>query len=65
LVNRINAAAGQTWIPIDPETKVILDHCQQVFQITRGAFDPTVLPLEQLWNWQAQEPCDFNSFYFG
>jgi thiamine biosynthesis lipoprotein len=53
LVNRINAAAGSHWVEIDSQTDFILNQCQQVFRLTQGAFDPTVLPLVELWNWKA------------
>jgi thiamine biosynthesis lipoprotein len=30
--------------------------CQELYFFTRGAFDPTALPLIQLWNWKADPP---------
>lgn len=56
LINRINVAAGEHWVEIDPQTELILNQCQQLFFSTRSAFDPTALPLIQLWNWKADPP---------
>jgi FAD:protein FMN transferase len=56
LISRINAAAGEHWVEIDPETERLFNLCQELFFFTRGSFDPTVLPLMKLWNWQALPP---------
>ena len=56
LIGRINAAAGQSWVDVDPETEALLKLCQDMIFLTRGAFDPTALPLIRLWNWKADPP---------
>lgn len=56
LISRINAAAGEDWVEIDPETENLLKLCGEMFFFTRGVFDPTALPLLKLWNWKAQLP---------
>ena len=56
LVSRINQAAGKDWVPIDPETERLLALCHEMNFLTRGVFDPTSLPLIQLWNWKQQPP---------
>ncbi len=56
LICRINAAAGRHWVEVDPETEGILNLCQEMIFFTRGVFDPTALPLIQLWNWKAEAP---------
>ena len=56
LVSQINQAAGENWVEVDPKTELILNQCQELFHLTQGAFDPTVLPLVQLWNWKANPP---------
>ena len=56
LISRVNAAAGREWVEIDPETERLLALCQEMFFFTRGVFDPTALPLVQLWNWRSQPP---------
>ena len=54
LIGRINAAAGEHWVEIDPDTERLFAFCQELFFFTRGTFDPTALPLIKLWNWKAQ-----------
>lgn len=54
LVGRINAAAGEHWVELDAETDRLLTFCNELVFFTRGAFDPTALPLIKLWNWKAQ-----------
>jgi len=39
-------------VETDPETDRLFGFCQDLFFFTRGAFDPTALPLIQLWNWK-------------
>ncbi len=56
LIGRINENAGKTWIEVDEETDRILSLCHDLYFFTRGAFDPTALPLIKLWNWKANPP---------
>jgi FAD:protein FMN transferase len=56
LIGRINAAAGEHWVEIDPETDRLFNLCQELFFFTRGSFDPTALPLIKLWNWKQRPP---------
>jgi thiamine biosynthesis lipoprotein len=56
IIGCINAAAGKHWVEVDAETDRMLSLCQEVVFFTRGAFDPTALPLIRLWNWKAQPP---------
>jgi thiamine biosynthesis lipoprotein len=56
LIGRINTAAGEHWVEIDPETEALFKLCQDMIFFTRGVFDPTALPLMKLWNWKAQPP---------
>jgi thiamine biosynthesis lipoprotein len=56
LIGRINAAAGEHWVETDPETDRLFSLCQELFFFTRGSFDPTALPLIQLWNWKQRPP---------
>lgn len=56
LVGRINKAAGVRWVEVDDETLQLLDLCGHLHHLTRGAFDPTALPLLKLWDWKAQPP---------
>lgn len=56
LISRINAAAGEHWVEIDPETEHLFRFCNELVFFTRGAFDPTSLPLIKLWNWKQRPP---------
>jgi len=56
LISQINAAAGERWVEIDPETEALFNLCQDLLFFTRGVFDPTALPLMRLWNWKAPHP---------
>lgn len=56
LISRINTAAGQHWVEVDPETDALFNLCQEMIFFTRGVFDPTSLPLIKLWNWKATPP---------
>lgn len=55
LVSRINAAAGREWVEIDAEAEGLFALCDWFFWMTRGVFDPTSLPLLQLWDYRAAE----------
>jgi FAD:protein FMN transferase len=52
LIGRINAAAGEHWVEVDPDTERIFTLCEDLYFFTRRAFDPTSLPLIKLWNWK-------------
>ena len=56
LISRINASAGHDWVEVDEETDRLFAMCSELFFLTRGAFDPTALPLIELWNWKANPP---------
>jgi FAD:protein FMN transferase len=56
LIGFINSAAGKMWVEVDEETDRLFNLCNDLFFLTRGAFDPTALPLIQLWNWKANPP---------
>ena len=54
LIGRINAAAGEHWVEVDAETDRLFSFCNELVFFTRGAFDPTSLPIIQLWNWKTK-----------
>jgi thiamine biosynthesis lipoprotein len=56
LICRINAAAGRDWVEVDAVADRIFSLCEELVFFTRGAFDPTSLPLITLWNWKANPP---------
>jgi len=49
LVSRINHLAESSWVVLDDEAERMLSVCEELKLITQGAFDPTVLPLTELW----------------
>jgi FAD:protein FMN transferase len=56
LIGRINATAGRGWFEVDEETDQLFSLCHELHFHSRGAFDPTALPLIHLWNWKAAPP---------
>lgn len=56
LISRINDAAGLDWVEVDADAEHIFALADQIFTLTRGTIDPTMLPLLRLWNWKAQPP---------
>lgn len=52
IVSRINAAAGRSWVDIDPEAEQMLDVCQLVYRMTDGILDVTAGPLMRLWDYR-------------
>lgn len=50
----INSRAGKEWTETTRELDVLLDLCQHYHFSTRGAFDPTSLPLSRLWDWRTR-----------
>ncbi len=51
LVSRINAAAGVNAVEVDEEMEELLRLCDALHVMSRGALDPTSLPLVRLWNY--------------
>jgi thiamine biosynthesis lipoprotein len=56
LISLINQSAGKNWVELDEEADRLLALCHELFFLTRGAFDPTAMPLIKLWNWKATPP---------
>jgi thiamine biosynthesis lipoprotein len=56
LVSQLNRAAGKEWIPIDAEAASLFALCDWFHWTTGGIFDPTSLPLLQLWDYRAPHP---------
>jgi thiamine biosynthesis lipoprotein len=51
LVSRINNSAGESWIEIDEEADEIFRLADQAYRLTDGVFDPSALPLVQVWDY--------------
>jgi len=56
LISRINAAAGQSWVEIDPEMEQFLDLSGSLYELSRGVLDVTALPLMRLWDYRSPTP---------
>ena len=57
LISRINRAAGTGQsVEIEDEDERLFKLCDTLHFFTRGLFDPTTLPLAQLWNFKAEKP---------
>lgn len=56
MISAINRAAGKAWVEIDHELESLFALCDHYHWSTGGVFDPTTLPLIQLWNYQAETP---------
>ena len=52
LVSKINHAAGQSWVKIDQEMNEMLDLAENMFRLTEGVLDASMLPLIQVWDWK-------------
>jgi thiamine biosynthesis lipoprotein len=49
-LSRFNRYAGDDWFDVSPETATVVVAAQEVAEATEGAFDVTVGPLVNLWN---------------
>lgn len=56
LICRINAAAGLHSVEIDDDLISIFKLCDWFHWTSRGLFDPTLLPLAQLWDYHSDSP---------
>lgn len=54
-IYKLNNASGSTWETIDSYTASLLKMSLDVAQKTDGAFDPTVLPLTSLWDFDGKQ----------
>lgn len=56
LISAINRAAGADWIETDAELESMFALCDHYHWSTGSVFEPTALPLQRLWNYQAEQP---------
>lgn len=57
LISQINRAAGtELPVTIEEEDERLFKLCDTLHFFTHGLFDPTTLPLAQLWNFKAEKP---------
>lgn len=55
-MEKLNTAAGTEWLELDARTIQVLEEALSVAQASGGAYDPTILPVSALWNFDAEEP---------
>lgn len=53
LISEINRSAGGGWIDVDAETDTIFALCDSAVSMSQGCFDPSALPLIELWDYKA------------
>lgn len=58
LISKFNRLSANTPITVDADFIQVLKDSQQVYQTSQGAFDPTVMPLIELWGFGAKMRVD-------
>ncbi len=48
-ISRLNDAREDVWVQVNPITIEVVRESQKFSRLTEGAFDPTVMPLSELW----------------
>ncbi|NNL68290.1 MAG: FAD:protein FMN transferase [Myxococcales bacterium] len=48
-LTRFNRSRGSEWFAVSQETALVVEEALRVSELSSGAFDPTVLPLVELW----------------
>jgi thiamine biosynthesis lipoprotein len=57
LIARINRLAAQEAVEIDEELDGIFRLCDWFYWSSKGLFDPTMMPLNDLWGFASEEGC--------
>ena len=52
MISQVNAAAGREWVRVDAEMEQLLDLAADLFNLSDGIVDATVLPLLKVWDWK-------------
>ncbi len=52
MISRINRGAGLDWVATDPELEHLLDLAEDIWRRSDGILDPTLLPLQRIWDWK-------------
>ena len=48
-ISKFNDSASTDWVPISAEFLTVVTESKRIYELTDGAFDPTVAPLIDLW----------------
>jgi FAD:protein FMN transferase len=49
-LSRFNASTSTEWFPVSRDTAFVVSEAKKIWQLSDGAFDPTVAPLIKLWH---------------
>ncbi len=55
-LSRFNAGGDDGWVEVSPATRNVVDRALATSRLTRGAFDPTIGPLVDLWGFGPTGP---------
>lgn len=55
-ISRFNQSETSDWFPISAEFLEVVVEAKRVYEVTDGAFDPTVSPVIDLWGFGDQRP---------
>jgi thiamine biosynthesis lipoprotein len=55
VLSSLNRAIPGQWIDVGPETCRVLSVAKEISGISEGAFDPTILPLVEVWGFRGGE----------
>lgn len=56
-LSRFNRSPSTDWFPVSKDVVVVVAEAKRIWELSEGAFDPTVAPLIRLWHF-AEEPGD-------
>lgn len=54
-ISRFNQSTGDDWFPISPGFAEVVQASLEIARLTEGAFDPTVMPLVNLWKFGPEQ----------
>jgi thiamine biosynthesis lipoprotein len=55
-IMRWNASTSTDWIPVSRPLADLVQHSRMLYNVTDGAFDPTIRPLTKLWQFDKVTP---------
>jgi FAD:protein FMN transferase len=54
-ISRVNRWAAERPVKVQRAVYLLLERCRKLWELTGGAFDPTVSPLLRLWGWYRKQ----------
>jgi thiamine biosynthesis lipoprotein len=55
-ISRFNSQQSTDWFSVSPEFAEVVTEAKRIHELTRGAFDPTLSPLIDLWGFGSERP---------